>query len=147
MIKQDGHCDVFHVLKDAGLHRTSQRVAVLCMLISAENPLTGTCIFNTISMGHQKVNKATVYRILSSFMDKSIIRRIPTGEGTNYYEMACRHNPVHAHFYCRLCKKMFCLEPLTLSQAWEWVANPDGFKIEDLNLNITGICNHCQEEK
>lgn len=143
MIKQDKHCNALHVLKEAGFNRTPQRLAVLEMLIRTDRPLTGTYIFNTISR-RQRVNKATVYRILSSFMEKDIIRRIPISEGVNYYEMACQHNPVHAHFYCTVCRKMFCLEPLTLSQAWEWFAAPDGFKINDLSLTITGVCNHCQ---
>lgn len=143
MIKQDKHCDALQVLKDAKLNRTPHRLAVLDMLISTDRPLTSTYIFNTMS-SRQRVNKVTVYRILSSFMEKDIIRRIPISEGVNYYEMACRHNPVHAHFYCTVCRKMLCLEPLTLSQAWGWLALPDGFKINDLNLTITGVCNHCQ---
>ncbi len=144
MFKKNEHCNSLQVLKDAKLSRTSQRVAVLDMLINAERPLTVIQIFRNINF-HQKIHKVTIYRILSSFVAKDIARGIPTDEGINYYEMACRHNPVHAHFYCKSCKKMFCLDPATSSRAIELFADLNGFKIEALSLNITGVCSNCNK--
>jgi len=73
MVKQDKHCDSLQVLKEAKLSRTPQRVAVLDMLINADRPLTIIYIFKKISF-HKKIDKATVYRILSSFMEKGIVQ-------------------------------------------------------------------------
>ncbi len=146
MMDKKEHCDILQVLKDAGLSRTPQRVAVLGMLINSDRALTVIDIFVEISP-YQKINKATIYRILSSFKEKGIIRDIPVSDGVNYYEMACRHNPVHAHFYCRACKKMFCLEPITLSQAWGIFSSPYGFKVDGFTLNITGLCRDCQNKE
>ncbi len=143
MINNNEHCNSLQVLKDAKLNRTFQRVAVLDVLINAERPLAVIHIFKNISL-HQKINKVTVYRILSSFMEKGIVRGIPTGEGINYYEMACRHNPVHAHFYCKSCKKMFCLDPITFSRVGLF-SNLNGFKIDALSVNMTGICKSCND--
>ena len=144
IMNKEEHCDILQVLKDAGLSRTPQRVAVLGMLINSERALTVFDIFMEIN-SYQKINKATVYRILSSFIKKGIIRGIPVSDGVNYYEMACRHNPLHAHFYCRACKRMFCLDSVDPFQVLqEKVSTPLGFAVEDFSFSITGLCRDCR---
>jgi len=139
-------CDVYQSLKDAKLSRTPQRVAVLNILIRSDRPVSAGNILKMMD-DRQKINKVTVHRILSCFKKRGIIRKIPTGNGTNYYEMACHHSPVHAHFYCTSCRIMTCLEPLTISQTWNWLARPHNFTIEGINVIITGLCENCQKAK
>jgi Fur family ferric uptake transcriptional regulator len=141
----NGHCNVAETLREAGLSQTSQRMAVLKVMIEADGPLSASDILNRTDPG-QKINKVTVYRILSSFNEHRIIRELPTDQGTNLYEMACRHNPIHPHFYCKTCRTMSCLPPLTLSQALGWFAGPNAFRIEDVHVHLNGVCRKCQEQ-
>jgi Fe2+ or Zn2+ uptake regulation protein len=145
------HCDASETLKKAGLAKTSQRMAVLQDLILAERPLNAHEIFKkTQSDFHRhsleaKINRVTVYRILSSFRESGIVREIETGHGTSYYEMACVHNPVHPHFRCRHCGRIVCLPPLTLSQAWDWLAQPSNFSVERIDIQLIGLCAQCKQ--
>ena len=93
------HCSVEETLRAAGRSQTGQRVAVLKVMIGAEGPLSAGEILTRTDAG-QKINRVTVYRILSSFRDNRIVRELPTDRGVKLYEMACRHHPVHPHFYC-----------------------------------------------
>ena len=138
------HCNVERTLREAGLSQTVQRVAVLGVMIDANRPLSAGDILKKIDPA-QKINRVTVYRILSSFRESRIIRELPTDQGTNLYEMACRHNPIHPHFYCKTCRRMSCLPPVTLSQALEWFAGPNAFRIDDVHVHVSGICRQCQE--
>jgi Fe2+ or Zn2+ uptake regulation protein len=144
MEENDEYCDAYQSLKDAGLNKTPQRVAVLNILIHSDRPISAGDILR-MTTNQEKINKVTVHRILSCFKKRGIIREIPTGDGTNYYEMACHHSPVHAHFYCTSCKTLTCLEPLTVSQTWNWLAKPHNFTIEGINVSITGLCKNCQK--
>jgi Fur family ferric uptake transcriptional regulator len=144
------HCDALETLKRAGLTKTAQRMAVLEDLIRAERPLNANEIFEKArSAFHEypldaKINRVTVYRILSSFRESGIVREIETGHGTSYYEMACVHNPVHPHFRCRRCGNIICLPPLTLSQAWDWLAQPTDFSVERIDVQLIGVCARCK---
>jgi Fur family ferric uptake transcriptional regulator len=136
-------CDALQILKASKLHKTPQRVAVLDALINSGAPLNVNDILNKICV-NQKINKVTVYRILSSFKNAGIIREIETGQSTHFYEMACHHNPVHPHFNCCLCGTVACMAPLTLSQTWEWFAKAHSYSIDHININIKGVCDQCQ---
>jgi Fur family transcriptional regulator, ferric uptake regulator len=144
MTLENEHCNVAATLGKAGLSRTSQRMAVLKVMIQADGPLSVGEVLKRIDMA-QRINKVTVYRILSSFKEKGIIRELPTDQGINLYEMACLHNPVHPHFYCKTCRTMSCLPPLPLPRALDWFAGSNTFRIDDVYVHVNGICRHCRE--
>ena len=139
-------CDVIRTLKDAGLSKTLPRKAILEILIKADRPLSVKDIMKK-NFGKNTINKVTVYRALSIFKEEGIIREIQHEQRIKHYEMACRHNPVHPHFYCNVCKTMTCLSPLTLSQALDLFAKPYDFTIDNININITGVCSRCRSKK
>ena len=144
MKRETAHCDPSQTLRNAGLAKTTQRMAVLERLIGAAGPLNVRDIL-TETRGKLKINRVTVYRILASFREGGIIREIEAGSGTTYYEMACLHNPIHPHFHCRRCGSLTCMPPLTLSQALDWLTRPYNFSVESINVHITGICGPCRE--
>ena len=140
------HCDIHTTLEHAGLSKTSQRVAVLTVLVHSDTPVTVKDILDRISAEGQ-VNKVTVYRILSSFKAEGIIREIATDHGVNFYEMACRHNPAHPHFYCRICRSLSCLPPAGIPEEWLQRLRSGNPSIESVVINFTGLCKSCQNGK
>jgi Fe2+ or Zn2+ uptake regulation protein len=144
MTQTSEHCDVAGTLQEAGLSQTAPRLAVLEIILQADGPLSAAEILNRTDPG-QKINRVTIYRILSSFKKHRIIRELPTDQGMNLYEMACRHNPIHPHFYCKTCRIMSCLPPLTLSHAMDWFAGSNAFRIDDVHVNLSGVCRRCRE--
>lgn len=138
------HCDVGETLRQAGLSQTNQRMAVLRVMMEANGPLSASEILNR-TQAVQQINRVTVYRILSSFSKHRIIRELPTDQGMNLYEIACRHNPIHPHFYCKSCRTVSCLPPLIISWAINWFRGPDTFRIEEVLIHLNGVCRKCQE--
>jgi Fe2+ or Zn2+ uptake regulation protein len=139
------HCNASETLKKVGLSITTQRIAVLEMLIRADRPLNAREILEQTG-ADLKINRVTVYRILASFRKGGIIREIEAGQGMCRYEMACLHNPIHPHFRCRRCNCIICMLPLTLSQAWEWFVRPYDFSVEGVDIQLTGLCGRCRKE-
>ena len=139
-----GHCDAGEILKGAGLSRTPQRNCILNILLQAEKPLNARDILENCR--DRKINRVTVYRIMESFKRQGIVRELPTDSGIKYFEIACRHNPLHPHFFCKDCGAMACLGPLTLTEAWEWFAHPHAFRIDEIIVNITGLCKDCSSK-
>ena len=133
-------------LGEAGLSKTPQRLAVMRLLINAKRPVTAGDILDGIN-GSLKINRVTVYRIMTTLKHKGIVREIPTADGINFYEMACIHNPNHPHFYCTGCKTMTCLEPLTQSETRNLLGGAKNFIIEGLSVNITGLCETCRRKR
>lgn len=144
MKRDTAHCDPSQTLRNAGLAKTAQRMAVLEKLIGAAGPLNVRDILAE-TRGKLKIDRVTVYRILASFREGGIIREIDAGSGTAYYEMACLHNPIHPHFHCRQCGSLTCMPALTLSQALDWLTHPHDFSVESINIHITGICGSCRQ--
>jgi Fur family ferric uptake transcriptional regulator len=140
-----GHCEVSTTLKKAGLHQTPHRRSILQILIDTDNPLCVSDILKQLEPG-EKMNKVTAYRILTSFKAEGIVREIPSDHGVYHYEMACRHNPVHPHVYCRICRSMACLPPVAPSRVRELFAAPPDFEVDHVNVNITGLCRACRRK-
>jgi len=130
-------------LQKAGISKTPQRIAVLNILSKAVTPLNISSIRQSLQL-KTKINRVTIYRILSLFKKRGIIRDI-TSAGISYYELATRENPVHPHFNCLNCGKLSCLEPLTFSQAKHWFNTDENFSIEHIEINISGLCSYCRD--
>ena len=139
-----GHCDAAEILKGARLSRTPQRDCILNILLQAEKPLNARNILENCT--DRKINRVTVYRIMESFKKQGIVRELPTDSGIKYFEIACRHNPLHPHFFCKDCGAMACLGPLTLTEAWDLFAHPHAFRIDEIVVNITGLCKDCSSK-
>jgi len=138
------HCDIRTTLEQAGLAKTPRRMAVLAALVHAQSPLSAKDILERLA-GGSRINKVTVYRILASFKAGSIIREIATDHGVSFYEMACRHNPTHPHFYCRGCRSLACLPAAATPERWLRDCRPAQAAVESVVISFTGLCRNCRQ--
>ncbi len=129
-------------LRQAGIAQTPQRRAVLKILQAADQPLRVGVIRERLEK-HTRINKVTVYRIISLFKKQGIIRDVLSAGGAVYVEMATSDHPVHPHFSCKSCGTLNCLTPLTFSQARQLMAARDNYSVEHIEINISGLCNGC----
>lgn len=139
------YCNALQTLSKAGLHKTSQRLSVLDLLIHHHSPLNAGDICSLLS-DTCKINKVTVYRILKTFKRHGIVREIETQQGVNYYEIDCLHNPAHAHFNCRRCGILICLSPMTLSLFQEGLPGCNHLVIDQITVNVSGLCDACRSQ-
>jgi Fur family transcriptional regulator, ferric uptake regulator len=130
-------------LKRAGLQKTAQRLAVLDILTQVEQPLTAADVFTRLPQA-QKVNRVTVYRILSSYTRKGIIREFESKRGIHYYEKVWPQMPPHPHFNCRGCGTMICMNALVSPESLEQIVNQPDLVIE--NISMSGLCSMCRQK-
>ncbi len=135
--------DALLTLQKAALSKTPQRIAVLTLLFKAEAPLSVRDISQELA-ARVRIDRVTIYRILSLFKQHGIAREIASSGGTNYFEMASLENPVHPHFNCRNCGELSCMEPLTFSQARQLISGKDDYSIDHIEINISGLCAACR---
>lgn len=91
-------------------------------------------------------DRVTVYRTLKTFLDKGIIHKILDDSGGPKYGLCSglcsdsNHHHDHVHFKCTLCGQTSCLDDVEIPG----IALPKGFKAEEVNLLIQGVCSSCQ---
>jgi len=91
-----------------------------------------------------KVDKATIYRNIKNLISKKTIREIKNSQGISFYEINCKiHNPIHPHFECKICKKIYCLSPLKAEDVIT-LSHYSNFDIEEIEIIFKGICNECK---
>jgi len=143
MVTDSKHKDALLTLQKSGISKTLQRLAVLDILLKATSPLSVNTIRQLLET-KANIDKVTVYRILSLFRQRGIIREISSAGGGNYFEMATLENPLHPHFSCRNCGAFTCLAPMPFTQAQELILSEDDHCIDHIEINISGICACCR---
>jgi Fe2+ or Zn2+ uptake regulation protein len=143
MIEDMKDADALQQLRKSGLSKTPQRIAVLNILINAAAPVNISALRQALA-AKIRIDRVTVYRILSLFRQHGIIRDVTSTGGISYFELATMENPVHPHFICRQCESLSCLQPLTFSQASQWFPSDGDYSIENIEINISGICADCR---
>ncbi len=91
------------------------------------------------------VDKTTIYRNLKNLIKKETIREIKNSEGIGFYELNCKiHNPIHPHFECKICKKIFCLKPLKAEDVIALLRYTEN-ETNEIDIKLKGICNECKK--
>ena len=121
---------------------TNQRIIILNEIIKWKKPFKAIDLFSFLLM-HQNIDLATVYRVLTLFKDKQIIREVIISEGEQYFENSLTDNPVHPHFLCEKCHKISCLDSAIPKQMLSSSNFPEDYIINDISVNIKGICSNC----
>jgi Fe2+ or Zn2+ uptake regulation protein len=143
MSKNIKYKDAIFTLQKTGLSKTSQRLAVLDILLKATTPLSVNTIRQSLET-KARIDRVTIYRIISLFRQHGIIREIASAGGANYFEIATQENPLHPHFNCRNCGAFTCLAPLTFTQAPELILSKDDYSVDHIEINISGLCAYCR---
>jgi len=119
------------------LRKTEYSIA---LLLSEKGIMSAKELQNILS-----VDKATIYRNLKTLIKKETVREIKNSEGVGFYEINCKiHNPIHPHFECKICKRIFCLKPLKAEDVIS-LANYCDFTIEEMEIKFKGICDECKK--
>jgi Fur family transcriptional regulator, ferric uptake regulator len=129
------------LLRDFRLRSTPSRQEILLLFLKKEYALSHGDIEKEIS---NSLDRVTVYRTLKTFLDKGLIHKVLDDEGSLKYALcndACRttgHHHDHVHFKCTQCGQTNCLNIEIPA-----VKLPKGYKPNEMNLLIQGICENC----
>ena len=133
--------DIIQSIKSVGLRVTPQRISILEAVIKIGNHPSTEQIIAYIKENNPSISVGTVYNILESFVQNSIVDRVKTENGVLRYDPKRLH---HHHLYCTKSDK---IEDYVDTELDNLIANYfkdkgiADFKIEDIKLQITGEFN------
>lgn len=127
-------------IAQAGQRCTPRRVRVLATLLAQ----TGVLSHHEIdaASGDPRIDKVTLYRVLDWLVEHGLAHKV-VGED-RLWRFSANHTRVaahrHAHFQCNSCERVVCLEGVPASTQIEL---PAGFKAEETDLIVRGVCDKC----
>lgn len=132
-------------LKNAGLRLTDTRKAVLSLFIDADKALSHSDLEEKLL----DCDKVTLYRTLSSFLEKDIIHKIVNPDGVAFFAL-CKHHEHsekshthlhnHGHFVCKICKETRCIDDFEVEiPAYLHLTH----QIDEVSIVLHGICANC----
>lgn len=103
---------------------------------------TAEMIYNEIKEECPHISLATVYRNLNNFSENGKIRKIEIPNAKDRFDFVVK---THDHAVCHCCGKV-------IDAPSDAVRKPrslklGGFKVEDVSILYTGICEQCQKSK
>lgn len=131
-------------LKSKGVKATAMRLWVYKELMQSRYPLS----MKELEEKMVTAERSTIFRTLTLLLQHNLVHGIEDGNGTLKYEICRGHedstqNDQHAHFYCQVCQRTFCLHHIAIPQP----ALPDGFMPYSVNYMIKGICSNCSRKE
>jgi len=130
-------------LARSGLKATGPRLALLGLFLQTRQALTGPEILAALTR-RDRLHKVTVYRLLSLFTQKGILRKLSLAGRAGYYELADVDHGVHPHFQCRRCGAVVCLETMDLGRLLTVMAGRVDHLVQRVEVRFEGICQSCQ---
>ena len=120
--------------------KTSQRTTIEQVFRDQDRPLG---IDDILQNGRRRVaslNQATVYRNLKLLVENGWLKAIKHPTRGLLYEMTGKEH--HHHFHCHTCNRVFELPGCALNEA---DAAPEGFRVENHDVFLYGVCPACTE--
>jgi Fur family ferric uptake transcriptional regulator len=129
-------------LRQAGIAQTPQRLAVLSLLQKAKSPLSADNIHQQISK-RTCIDRVTVYRALSLFRKRGILRDVMSEGGALYVELSTSERPKHPHLRCRHCGVLACMPPVSSDRLGELIDCAAGYLVDEADIHLKGLCASC----
>lgn len=130
--------NIIAMIKDKGLKVTPQRVAVLEALYSSDLHPSAEDIYAIVKQQSPNIAVATIYKILDSFAENKIIRRISTDNDVMRYD---RQTDQHHHLYSGESGRIEDYHDSDINSIlndYFKERNIPGFQIENIQLQIKG---------
>lgn len=132
------------IFKKSKLRVTQSRRDILQIFLDAPHAISNSDIEGKMD----EVDRITLYRTLRTFEDKAVIHAVNDGTGQTKYalcDIECtddnHHHHDHVHFHCTNCASTYCVDEVRVPS----VDLPQGYKVQDVELILKGLCNNCSK--
>ena len=132
------------LLQEHDLRGTSSRLKALQVFIDHNHALSQPDLEKSLG---KEFDRVTIYRTLTSFLEKGLIHKVPDDAGAARYAF-CSHDSIadihsdeHIHFKCVQCGNTNCLDELPFPHFKE----PKGYSFLETNILIQGVCKDCNK--
>jgi Fur family ferric uptake transcriptional regulator len=142
MTRRPRHGRAEALVREAATRATRPRIEILAVLLAAPRALTHHEIERAVkrSVGMDRV---TIYRVLEWLVARGLAHRISGDDRVWRFnaidEEHARHQ--HAHFKCNDCGEVICLQAAAAARA---VALPTGYRPQEVELTVKGVCAGCR---
>ena len=128
------------ILHQHQLKRTSCREGIIYTVMQAGVALSENEIRERLEGNY---DRTTFYRSFKTLHDRKILHKIVVDNQVVKYALdaTVTHNKEHAHFYCRECDTVSCMDEIQLPES----QLPNGYMREEAELIFKGLCSHCRE--
>ncbi len=134
--------DVAHALRDRGIRRTPQRMAVIRAL-DGGRALSAQQVFVRARDHCPELGLSTVYRTLVALTGAGLLDEIGTHEGEATFRLCSdRH---HHHLVCGDCRRVEELDECDLSPIEARIARDHDFRVDGHSVTFHGLCRECRE--
>ena len=131
-------------LQQAELKVTGARLAVLSYLTHSDKPLDADSIYQHLKREHDEVDMVTIYRILDSFYQKGLVKRLEFGEGKFRYE---KMGEDHHHLICENCGRIEDMSDCNITELEKEITKKKGFLVTRHSLEFYGTCTTCRNKE
>lgn len=130
--------NIIDKLKEKGLKVTPQRMAIYEAVVKLNNHPSAEEIIEYIKADHPHISVATVYKVLESFVENNLLKRVKTERDSMRYDAILSD---HHHLYWTQSERIEDFEDEELTRLIkEHLKNKKikNFKIQNIQLLITG---------
>lgn len=131
------------LLKNHSLRLTGSRAEILSIFLQEGRAMSQREVETVME---QSCDRVTIYRTLSTFMDKGLLHKVLDDSGVTKFALCstgCEehsaHSHDHVHFKCTNCGKTLCVDEVRMPQ----LSLPEGYAVSEVNVLIQGTCANC----
>lgn len=117
---------------------TKQKEIVRRVFASMRNHPTAEMVCDEVARLDSKIGRATVYRILNSYLEEGYAIKVPVYDGADRYDITVKE---HDHAKCKICGAVIDIE--TRGKLPE-VIEENSFKVDGGTVLYYGVCQNCQ---
>ena len=145
MTKSCGHSELSDqaagkILSEKGLKKTQGKIKILQQISLSHKPLSAQEIHSKLK---ESCDVSTIFRTLTQFKEKSLIKEVNLDEGFLRYEMGpSEESHHHHHVRCRKCGDIKNIEKCNMNSFNKAIMEL-GFSQMEHRLEFTGICSKC----
>jgi len=130
------------ILKEYAYKVTPTRLSILSTFMRVRKPLSAEHILKHVRKTERKADQVTVYRTLTSFEKKGLIKKVNLRTDAAFYELAFDH---HHHVVCTSCGRVEDFTDCSISHIIEKVTRTSPYfkTIDDHSIELFGMCTTC----
>ncbi len=127
------------IIKSLGLKATTQRARILEIFQNSQQRHMGADdVFRILSQENSGIGLATVYRVLTQFVEVGLLERQQFESEKSVYELKSGQH--HDHLVCAKCGHVEEFYDESIERRQQKIAKEHGFAIQEHSLNLYVDC-------
>jgi Fur family peroxide stress response transcriptional regulator len=143
--KSKSRSEIFGIFRANGYKVTPQRIAIAEALLHHKDHPTVQKIYSEVNESFPTISYSTIYKTITFLKNIRLIQELNPPPFDKL-----RFDPIvepHAHLICMNCGRIRDWESQYIPRLVDVISNETGFKVTRANMNVSGICKKCQDEK